>query len=485
MSDSRSGITVVIGAGVNELVCAHYLARAGRHVTVLQPDAAETEHASVAGWVPAALVRDLALDVHGFRTWQPDPWLTLPLTGGGRLELAHNVARAADAIRCLSARDAAQWPAFCDRMHRLSQLLAEIYVRTPPDPLGKAPADWLQLADTALRARRLGRQGIEDLMRIVPMSVADLLDDWFESDALKGALGAAGILHLHQGPRSGGTAALLLHHHVGNPAGVFRPPPSNIESVLTQMPGVEMRAGEVRRIEVSAGRVSAVTLATGETIATQLVVSGADPQRTLLDLLDSGWLPADYLHALERLRCRGVVASVRLTLDRPSPLSRFAIGPSLDYLERAYDDAKYGAVSRAPYLEATCGPHGERTVDVHVQYAPYELADGEWSTEKRAALADLAIEILARHAPEIGSSVVERNMLSPRDLEEQYDYPAGQLYHLEPTLDQMAWMRPLAGWARYRTPVAGLYLCGPATHPASVSGICGYNAARQIMRDLK
>ncbi len=300
-----------------------------------------------------------------------------------------------------------------------------------------------------------------DLLRLLPMSVADFLDDWFESDALKGVLGAGGVLHLHQGPRSGGTAFALLHRHVGSPPGVFRPARSNVVQVLRDLPGIEIRRGTpVERIVVRDGRATGVVLAGGEEIAAALVVSGADPRRTLLDLVEPGWLDPESIRAVRSIRARGVVAQVTLTLDRAPPPGTLVVAPSLDYLERAYDDAKYRRVSANPYLEARAD--GQSRVIVHMQYAPYALADGEWDDARRAALGRRAEELLSPH---LGAAVVERTVRSPHDLETTHGWPEGQEHHAELALDQLLWMRPTPALARYRTPIDGLYLCGPGMHP--------------------
>jgi len=484
-----SALAAVIGAGVNELVCARALARAGRRVLVLDPRPAGDESLAESGWVLPRIVRGLGLGGRGLKLDHPDPWAVAPLPGGGRLELVHDMARSTEAIRRLSPRDAAKWPAFCERMARLARWLEHVYAAPPPDPASRELGDLVELARLALRARRLGRRGVEDLLRLVPMSVADWLDEWFESDALKAVLGAAGVMYLYRGPRSGGTAFVLLHHHVGSPMGVFRPPRSNIGRVLREMPGVEIRRGaKVAVISVRAGRAAGVVLADGEEIAAPLVVSGADPRRTLLDLVDPGWLDPELARAVRNIRCRGVAGQVRLALERPAGFSRLVVAPSLDYLERAWDDAKYARVSRAPYLEAVSdgrSADGRHRAEVHVQYAPYALADGGWDDGRRVALGDLAVKVLARHVPDFGAAVVE-GVLSPRDLEEQFGFPEGQAHHAELAPDQALWMRPVPALARYRTPVEGLYLCGPGTHPGgAIAGACGYNAAREILRDLR
>ncbi len=483
-----SAPTIVIGAGVDELVCAHYLARTRRSVLVLDPRPAREEAPTESGWVPPGIVRKLGLERRGLRIERSDSWATASLPDGGRLELWYDMARSIEAIRRLSPRDAGKWPAFCERMARLGRLLATVYMEPPPDLMGRSVGDLARLAGLGLRMRRLGRQGMEDLLRFVPMSVADLLDEWFECDALKGVLGAAGVTHLSQGPRSGGTAFRLLHHHVGSPPGIFRPPHSNMCRVLSALPGIDIRReANVDRLTVQEGRITGVVLASGEEVAASLVVSGADPRRTLLDLADPGLLDPELVRALQNIRGRGVVARVTLTLDRSSGFSTLVVAPSLDYLEHAYDDAKHGHVSRAPYLEARNGgkgSDGRHVLDVHVQYAPYALADGQWDDDRRRALGDLVVKLLSDRGPDSGSAVIKR-VLTPRDLEQAYGFPEGQAEHVEPALDQLFSMRPLPELARYRTPINGLYLCGPGTHPGgSIAGASGHNAAREIIYDV-
>ena len=471
-----SAQVVVIGAGANELVAAHHLARAGNRVVVLGGHDLDPD--SAAGWIPPRVVRDLGLAQRGLRVEHTDPWAVAPLPDGGRLELWHDMARSMESIRRLSPRDAEKWPEFCARMARLARLLETLYAAPPPDPLAKELRDLAQLAAVGLRTRRLGRQGMTDLFRLLPTSVADLLDDWFESDALKGILGAAGVMHLQQGPRSGGTAFALLHHHVGSPVGVFRAARSNVEQVLAGLPGVGIRRGvAAARIRVRDGRATGVVLAGGAEIAAERVISGLDPRRTLLDLVEPGWLDPETVRAVRSIRSRGVVARVTLALERAAAFTRLVVAPSLDHLERAYDDAKYCRVSQRPYLEARAD--GQK-VSVHVQYAPYALADGEWDDARCAALGRVVEELLSPH---LGAAVVERIVRSPRDLEAAYGWSAGQAHHAELALDQLFWMRPAPALARYGTPIAGLYLCGPAMHPgAGIAGAAGANAASIILR---
>jgi len=346
--------TVVIGGGADALVVAQLLAAAGREVLVIEGgNAPEAE-----GWVPPQVLR--ALKLQGLELHWPDPWISVPLPAGGKLELWRDMARSVESIRRVSARDAERWPQFCRRVARLARFLEALYAEPPPDPLSTGFA-W--------RARRLGGRGLEDLLRILPMPVAELLDDWFENDALKGALGGAGVLHLLQGPRSGGTAFRLLHHHVGCAPGVFRAPRSNVLELLRRLPRVELQGAAVQRVAVKAGAVAGVVLNDGRELEASMVVSSADPRRSLLEFVEPGWLDPELIRAVRHVRRRGVTARLRVQLDRSPGFGALAIAPSLDYLERAYDDAKHGGVSRQPYVEARCDER--HRLDVHIQYAPH------------------------------------------------------------------------------------------------------------------
>jgi phytoene dehydrogenase-like protein len=447
---------IVIAGHADSLLAAHLLARAGHEVLLVEEKSAQRDD----GWVLPQVLSQLRLD--GLELHSPDPWISAPLPAGGRLELWRDMARSVESIRRVSARDAARWPEFCERMARLADFLETVYAQAPPDPLS---------IRFALRARRLGKEGLADLLRILPMPVAELLDDWFESDVLKGALGAAGILHLQQGPRSGGTAFRLLHHHVGSPAGVFRPASSNLLELLRKRPGVQREQGKVAQISVRAGRVTGVVLNTGAEIEASLVVSGADPRRTLLELVEPGWLDPELARALAHVRRRGVVARVSLKLDRSPGFSRLVLAPSLDFLERGYDDSKYGRVSQRPYLEAHCDER--HRVEVHVQYVPYG-ADC-------SSIGDTVVALLSEHSGDAAPHEVRVH--SPRELEESEGWPGGQAHHAELSLDQALWMRPLPELARYRTPIQGLWLCGPGMHPgAGIAGASGLNCAREILR---
>ena len=486
---------IVIGGGPNGLVAASYLAGAGRgrgrRVLVLERGAGEADVSPDAGWVPAAVVKDLTLERFGWTHPAHDPWLTIPLAPGGVLELRRDVAASAEAIRRVSPADAARWPEFCARMTRLARFLERLYLAPPPNPTGGSLADLVTLGGLARRARRLGREGITDLLRTFPMSVGELLDDWFESDALKGALGAIGVRNLCQGPRSGGTAFVLLHHHVGSPPGVFDAGSGNVCTALVAAArdrGIELRhSADVVRVLTRGERAMGVALASGEEIEGRAILSSADPRRTFLELVDQDLLPPEFRHAVANIKFRGARAVISLVLSARPPFQTLFVAPSLEYVERAYDDAKYARVSAQPVLEARyigAGADGRHRVRAYAQYAPYKLRSGPWSQPERQALADTVVEALTLHVPALAGAVLERTVLAPPDLKEAYGLTEGHLYHGELTLDQILFMRPVPGWARYRTPVPGLYLCGAGAHPGGgIIGAAGYNAARVVLRD--
>ncbi|HET7363263.1 MAG TPA: NAD(P)/FAD-dependent oxidoreductase [Burkholderiales bacterium] len=435
---------VVLGRTADGLVAAHLLAGAGHRVTLIGDEPVAER---MSGWVPSELARDLSLSE--LAIGRPEPWLRAPLADGGVLELSSEMARSVASLRRISARDAESWPRFSERMARLARLLERIYLEPPPS-----------LVDLrfALRVRGLGREAMEDLMRLLPMPVAELLDDWFESDALKGALGALAVRHLRQGPRSAGTAFRLLHYHIGAPLGVFRAPRSNLPRTLRARPGVALREAKVARIAARAGEVTGVVLDDGEQVPAQTVVSALDPRRTLDELVEPGALDPELRHALRHVRSRGVAARFALELDEPPAWETLTLAPSLDYVERAYDDVKYGRASARPWLDLVANG---KTVDVHMQYAPHGKADG-------TAIAQL----VASHL---------RGIRRGAPVAPPADWPDAQPHHAELALDQALWMRPLPELARYRTPIRGLWLGGPAMHPG-IPGVCGYNCAKEIGR---
>lgn len=453
---------IVIGTGVDALVAAHLLARRGNQVLVVEERSPARQDF---GWVPAQLIGELGLEL---KAGAPDPWATALLPDGAKLELWRDIGRSAGSIRRHSEHDARAWPDFCRRMAALARLFEQIYLDAPTDPLNLR---------FALGVRGLGREGMVDLMRLLPMPVAELLDDWFECDALKGALAAMGILDIQQGPRSGGTAFRFLHHHVGSPEGVFRPPRTDLSTRLRQAarPGVHFKAAETKKILTKAGRARGVLLGDGEEIEAPIVISGADPRRTLLELADPGWLDPELARAVGNVRARGVAARLwfeGFSFEGPAN-GNLVFAPSLDYLERAYDEVKYGRVSREPYLEAHSSPRG---LEVHFQYVP------QGTKEDFGDSADLAATA-RRLLPGLENSKLV-SILGPADLEREEGWPQGQPHHAELALDQALWMRPLPELSQYKTPIEGLWLCGPAMHPGGgVAGATGYNCAHAILKE--
>jgi phytoene dehydrogenase-like protein len=303
-------------------------------------------------------------------------------------------------------------------------------------------------------------------MRVLPMPASELLDEWFESAALKGALGAFAVRDLRQGPRSAGTAFRLLHLHVGSPRGVFRPATVDVSPLRS---GLTVREAQVARVAVSGGVVTGVTLANGETLPAPLVVAGAHPARVLGELVEPGWIDPDVVRAARNIRSRGVAARARLELERAPEWPTLTLAGTADDVERAYDAVKYGRISERPVLDAVADG---AALDVHLQFVPHTAAD---TADIQARVA----KQLQPHVPPIRNISVR----TPVDLERIYGWPQGQPHHAELSLDQALWMRPLPELSAYRTPVSGLWLCGPGMHPgAGVIGAAGHNCARAILR---
>ena len=527
---------VVIGAGLNGLVAAAYLAKAGQRVLVLErreilggtviteevfPGFRFDTFRHDAGWLSPRIIGDLKLKRHGLEMVDVDATVFVPHPSGDRndyLLLHQDPQRSAAIIRKYSPSDAEKWPKFAERIARLAGFLKAAYANAAPAVDATSFSDLVSLASLGTRLRVfLGKTEMVELLRTVPMAVGELLDDWFETDVLKGVVGARGVTGIMQGPRSGGTSFVLLHHQVGRPVGAFRMPAAvrgGVGSVARALAaaakgfGAEIRTGvEVVRVHTQGGRAAGVVLRNGDEIAADRVISGIDPRRTFLDMCDPTRLEPGFVRAVRNIRYRGAWAKVNLALGALPSFSALrgngaeaslrgtiAISPSLDYLERAYDDAKYGRLSAHPHLEVripsladpTLAPAGKHVMSIEVQYAPYHLREGEWNEQSRDALGDRVIETLSTYAPDLSVAVLHRQVLTPGDLESTFSLTEGHAYHGELTLDQILFMRPVAGWSRYRTPVRDLYLCGAGTHPGGgIAGASGANAAREILKDRK
>jgi phytoene dehydrogenase-like protein len=476
---------IVIGAGTNGLVAAHMLARKGRRVLVLEQQEQSTNLSDL-GWVHPRIIADLQLLEHGFTVQEPDPWMVVPLADGTSLVLSRDIEQTAQAIRRLSPRDATRWPEFCARMRRLAGVLEDLYMQPAPDVDATSPGELLQMGLLGLKIRSLGGEAVIDLLRILPMPVADLLDEWFECDPLKAALGAMGVLHLRQGPRSGGTAFMLLHHCVGSPAGVFHPPATNLGWALLNAgePGGRAATPEIRhqenvaRIDVKSGRVTGVTLENGDELRAPVVISTADPQRTLLGLLEPGWLDPEFARAVGNIKSRSITARVALYTSAKVDMPAMVFAPSLDFIEHAFDAAKYNQTSEKPYFH--CHAEPERIV-AYVQYVPCD--DGNWDERRRAAFIGEIEKQITAIVPAAAGLITRREIETPYDRMKHYKLTGGHVYQGEMTLDQILFMRPVPGWSRHRMPIDGLYLCGAGTHPGgSVAGGSGWLAAKEVLR---
>ena len=519
---------VVIGGGINGLTAAASLAKAGQRVVLLESDEAIGGQSKSAefypgfradalgqnvGWLPPPVAAELGLG-HVTRVL-PDPTVAVPAGEGEWLVLHRDVARTAEAIRRFSAADALKWPAFTALLAKLAGFLEHLYVLPAPDIDASALAfsEMLPLLGVARRFRGLGKRDMVELLRTVPMSVQELLDDWFECAPLKAALGAWGTTDIRQGPRSGATAFVLLHHQVGSGTairgrGYWQAGPDALASALAAVAarhGVTVRAGaEVARILVKDDRVTGVALESGEEIPAHTVVSSADPARTLLDMVDPVWLDPEFLLAVRNVKFRGNTARVLYALDglpafpglaHPDALAgTLSLSTSLDEIERSADDAKYGRISERPHVElhipsvrwSGMAPMGKHVVVATAQSAPYRLREGHWTAEKRNALGNRATAAIARVAPGFPDLVRHCEVLTPVEIEARYGLTEGATTQGEMTLDQILFMRPVAGASRYATPIAGLYLCGAGTHPGSgIAGGPGWLAARRVLKDRR
>jgi phytoene dehydrogenase-like protein len=522
---------IVVGAGHNGLVCAAYLARAGLRVLVLErreslggaladsepaPAYRAPALAHTVGRLRESVIRDLRLVDHRLRLIRPDVRAYAPQADGRSLTLWGDPARTAQELRPWSENDARVFLQFDRNVRALASFMARLHDSTPPDLKKPSAADALGGLRLARAFRKLGAKASREMLRVMPMAVADFVGEAFETDALRGVVAARGVHHTAMGPWSAGTTAVLLSDSAGNDGGaagqtVFaQGGPGALVHALALAArgfGAEIQGpAEVGAVTTRNGRVTGVSLTSGREFTAPIVVSSLDPKRTLLGLVDPIILGPTLSWRAGNVRVPGVVGKVNLALERmprfaaaggddPAHLSgRIVIAPGIDYLERAFDASKYGRVSEAPYLEATIptltdpaerAPEGGHVMSVIVQWAPYRLRDGDWSSE-REGLGDLVMKTLEAYAPGLSDLVVGRQVITPVDLEQDYGLTGGHPLHGEPALDQFFAWRPLLGLSRYRLVPDGLYLCGSGAHPGGgVTGGPGQNAAREILADRK
>ncbi|MGA9899769.1 MAG: NAD(P)/FAD-dependent oxidoreductase [Terriglobales bacterium] len=520
---------VIIGGGHNGLVTAFYLAKAGYKPLVLerrpQPGgAAITQEfhpgfrcstlAHSAGPLRPDIVRDMQLEKHGLKLISPDV-ATVSLSPDGRaLTLYRNLEKSAQEISKFSQKDAARYPEFQQTLSKISKLIAEALALTPPDIDHPSKGDLWGMLQTGRAIRKLGKKDMYRLLRWGPMAVADLVAEYFETELLRATIAARGVFGTFLGPWSAGTSLVLLIRAAGDAhaSGLASFAIGGAGAITQAMAAAATEAGaeirtnaEVIEVTVGNGVASGVVLSSGEEINARAIVSNADPKRTLLKLVDPMHLTPDFVMKLQHYRMPGTVAKVNLAL---SGLPKFAalkdagdealsgrilIAPEIDYLERAFDDSKYGNFSKQPYLEVaiptigdpSLAPAGKHVMSIYMQYAPFKLKNSDWE-KQRVALGDTVVKTLTRYAPNLPELILTHQIITPQDLEDTYGLTSGHIFHGELALDQFFTMRPMLDWAKYNTPIKNLYLCGSGTHPgAGLTGGSGANAAKEILKKLK
>jgi len=491
---------IIIGAGHNGLVSAAYLAKAGKRVLVLErrniPGGAlvteEFDSFKVdtiqSGTLRPDILRDLNLPRFELRSGPATvkPVFISLLTDSDHLTLN------AKSINRFSAKDAARWPDFLAFMSKATDFLEAAY-RTPMPRLPKPDSlsEGLPLAQLGLKLRSMGRVDMLNIIRALPMTAVEFVEEWFESEQMKAAIASLGIHGVTLGVMSAGTTFNLIHNwlnrgglahqHIGQ-AGQVTDALVNAAKAY----GAEIRLNEeVKCIQVDRNISKGVTLTNGEEIFANAIISAVDPKRTFFSLVGPMELPPTFVWNVQSIKMRGSVAKVHLGVeslpDGMKPFTTYAVAPSLRYLEKAYDAAKYGQISEKPYLEVTTT---ENVISIHFQFAPYNLKDRNWE-EERGKIENLAIDILAEHFPNLNLSLITRHVVTPLDLEETYSLTEGDLNHGQIMLDQFLFMRPVPGWSNHKTPIDGLYLCGSGVHAGGgVSGASGRNAAKVVVKDI-
>jgi phytoene dehydrogenase-like protein len=519
---------IVIGGGHNGLTCAAYLARAGRKVVVLERrhvlgGAAVTEEVfpgfkfSVASYVVSLLrpeiIRDLDLPRHGMELLPLDGTFT-PMPNGDYLWRVNDHYKTRREIARHSKLDAEAYDEYGKAMIEMGRFAKPILALTPPDPTSLDPRGLLELLSIGKRFRAMRHHDRVNQIQLLTMSAVDFLDQWFETDVLKATMSASGIIGTFLGVRSPGTAYVLLHHYMGEIDGSFRSwglsrggtgAVSNAIGAAAREFGAEIRTeAPVAQIITKGGRAVGVALENGDELTADVVVSSVDPNLTFMKFMDPRQLPDDFVDGVRRYKYRGSSGKVNLALDAlpnftskpgvgPHLRGAISISPSVDYMERAYDDAKYGTFSRRPYMDivipsltdSSVAPPGKHVMSCFVQYAPYHLKVGHWD-EQRDAFGDAVIDAIAEYAPNIRDVILHRQVLTPLDIERKFGLTEGNIFQGELTLEQLFFLRPVPGWAQYTTPVERLYMCGSATHPGGgIMGAPGKNAAERILKEVR
>ncbi|HEY7756496.1 MAG TPA: NAD(P)/FAD-dependent oxidoreductase [Actinomycetota bacterium] len=520
---------VIIGGGHNGLACAAYLAKAGLDVLVLEKrevlgGAAATEEpwpgyrvssaSYVVSLMPPRVVRELDLKRFGYEVSIVTPDYFVPFPDGTSLTLWGDVRRDAESIARLNATDAERYVEFDRYFDRVARLMKDLLFVVPPNMNLRDLPKW---ATTAGRFRKWSGRDVHEVVRLFTMSAADFLDEWFEDERVKGAMATQAIIGAWCGPMTPGSAYVLMHHWIGeidgHPGawGWVKGGMGGVGEAMArsaQAAGAEIRTdAEVDRVAINAsGRAVGVALLDGTLIRAQRIVSSAHPVTTYLSLVGEERLPGDVVRDVRRYRSRSGSVKLNVALsdlpefpawDQEGDLHTglVAVSPSIEYLERAWDDAKYGRMSEHPYLEVVfptahepegLAPEGKHLMLGFSQYGPYELREGSWDDDGRQEYARRALAALQEYAPKLGDAVEQIEVLAPRDIEERFGLVGGNIMQGELTPDQMFTFRPIPNYGDYRSPVAGMYLCGAGTHPGGgVMGVAGRNAASVILRDHK
>jgi phytoene dehydrogenase-like protein len=528
MATRKQHDVIVVGAGHNGLVAACYLARAGLDVLVLErnpyiggaavsrqlyKDFTYSNCSYVCSLLRTEIIRALDLPKHGLQIIPYDGGCTL-MRDGGHLALYDNHDALRREISRHSKRDGEAYDRYGRDMLRHCRFIKPLLLREPPDPTSFKPRDLMELLYLGKHFHKLGEAQMYDTLRFWTMSCADLLDEYFESEIVKAHLAGSSIIGTALGPRSPGTAYVLLHHYMGSIDGTVgawgfaRGGMGAVTSALAkslQVSGGTIRsAAPVGQVLVRNGRAIGVALVDGEEIHARTVVSNMDVRRTFLETMDSHDLSPEFLKQVRNFKIRGSSGKLNIALDglpsfpaipqgSPSTRGDMHVTDTVEMLERAYDDWKDGRWSRSPYLDIlipsqidpTMAPDGKHYMSVFVQYCPYQLADGEWNDEKRKAFGNTVIDTISRHSPDFKDLILHAEIRTPWDIENQVGLTEGNIFQGELTFDQLLFNRPVPGYAQYRAPVRGMYMCGSSTHPGGgVMGAPGYNAAGAILRDM-
>jgi len=519
---------VVIGGGHNGLVNAAYLAKAGKKVVVLErrgvlggaavteeifPGFLFSELSYVVSLLRPEIIRELDLPRHGLEILPLDGTFS-PMLNGDYLWRVNDHAKTQREIRRHSRMDAEAYDEFSKLMTPMCRFVKPLLSMIPPDPTTLNPKDLKQLNFLVQRFRELSSDERYTLVQLMTMSSADFLDQWFETDVLKATMSASGIIGTFLGIRSPGTAYVLLHHYMGEIDGAFRSwgfsrgGTGGISLAIASAAreaGVEIRTeAPVAKILVKNGRACGVALKSGEEIKCNVVSSSVDPHLTFEVFMEQKDLPSDFLESVRRYKFRGSSGKVNLALDSlpnfrslPGPGAHLrgamSISPGMEYMERAYDDAKYGKFSQRPYIDMvipsltdpSVAPPGKHVLSCFVQYAPYKLAEGTWDDQKEA-FGNNVINTIAEHVPNIKDIIIGKQFLTPLDMEREFGLTQGNIFQGELSLEQLFFLRPVPGWAYYRTPVDNLYMCGSATHPGGgIMAANGRIASQVILKEWK